>query len=382
MEANFAQWLETRAQQRQALGGHRSLVPTPADVRLDVSHNDYLALRDRTDFQEACRSVVAELPVGSGASRLLGGEHPFFGLFEQRFADWKQAESCLYFSSGFAANEALCSTLADAQVHFFSDALNHASIVDGLRFARQRGAALSVFQHNDLEDLRAKLQEVTAPVKLIVVESLYSMDGDKAPLVALFDVAERFNATLIIDEAHATGLYGPEGKGLVAAAGLSHKPHIAVTTFGKALAVQGAAVTAPLAVRNELINAARPFIYSTGPSPWIVAACDRALTLVSAMDQERRHLAQLSAWFRERCRSAGLDIGPTDSHIIPVMAPGNERALRLASFLREAGVLAKAIRAPTVAKGSERVRLSLHAGVTQEWAECLLNLLLRWQRQS
>ena len=382
MEPSLAQWLQDRASGRQIAGVARSLTPRPKDIRLDLSHNDYLDLRSCADFQLACRSVLAEFPVGAGASRLLGGEHPFFAKFEQQFAEWKQAESSLYFTCGFALNEAICSTLADANVQFFSDALNHASIVDGLRLARLRGAKLSIFAHNDLNDLETKLKSSASPVKFIVVESLYSMDGDKAPLSELFALAERFECTLIIDEAHAAGLYGAEGRGLVSAAGLSTKPHISVTTFGKAFSVQGAIVAGPGAICEELINSARPFIYSTGPSPWIVAACERSLNFVRGMQAERDYLQKLSRWFRSSCREAGLDIGLTDSHIIPIMTKGTERALSLASYLREAGILAKAIRAPTVAEGSERVRLSLHSGVSQASAEWLFDLLLRWPHHS
>jgi len=220
----------------------RSLSPTPSDLRADLTHNDYLHLRDDAELHAAALARAQELPFGAGASRLLGGEHPIFRTLERAFAAFKGAPDALYFPSGYAANEALLSTLSTLPgVAIFSDALNHASLIDGIRLGGLPKERRNVFPHLDLVALERALAHSDAAVNVIVVESLYSMDGDVAPLSALHALAAKHRGVLVVDEAHANFCLGAQGKGLVT----DRVDVITVDTCGKAMAAQGAFVCGP-----------------------------------------------------------------------------------------------------------------------------------------
>ncbi len=331
-------------------GRRRELVPLTDDPagRLDLTHNDYLGLRGDTTFQERARAAASAWPVGAGASRLLGGEHAVFRALERQFAAFKGAPDALYFGSGYAANEACVATLARFGARVFSDSLNHASIIDGVRLSGRAGTERVVFPHGDLVALERALAASTADHNLILSESLFSMDGDRADLAALAELASRYRGILMIDEAHAIGALGPSGRGLVPAAGLNPETTITVNTCGKALGVQGALVCGPTWFRDLLINTARPFIFTTGPSPWCAAALQVAIDYVASLDERRAWLAAASTELIAALRRLGFETGSTTSFIIPILCGSDTRALALA----------------TVPEGTARVRLSLHAGLT------------------
>ncbi len=331
--------------------------------RLDLTHNDYLGLRSDAAFQAQALAAAAGWPVGAGASRLLGGEHAVFRALERQFAQFKRAPDALFFGSGYAANEACVASLARFGARIFSDSLNHASIIDGVRLSGGASGERVIFPHGDLEALERGLANSPADHNLILCESLFSMDGDRANLERLAELAKSYRGLLMIDEAHAIGALGPNGRGLVPAAGLDPETTITVNTCGKALGVQGALVCGPSWFRELLINTARPFIFSTGPSPWCAAALQVAIDYVATLDPRRAWLEAASLELIAVLGKLGFDTGTSSSFIIPILCGSDRRALALAERLNQAGLWTRAIRPPTVPEGMARVRISLHAGL-------------------
>lgn len=336
----------------------RELHPSGAPG-VDLTHNDYLALRDDAEHQTRLRRGLVDLPASAGASRLLGGEHPVFAALEGEFAVFKRAPAALYFASGYAANEGLMTALAQLPgTAFFSDALNHASLIDGLRLAALGPERKQIFRHNDCAHLQTLLAASTAPVNIIVTETVFSMDGDRAPVAELAALAAQYRGILLLDEAHAIFALGDEGRGL------APDGAITVNTCGKALAAQGALVAGPAWLRPWLVNKARPFIYSTGPSPWLAQALRLTLEQRADFAAKRAHLSLVSALVRGELRQRGLDILGSTTHIIPVLVGDDRAAMQASAKLAEQGYLVRAVRPPTVAEGSARLRLSMNAGLS------------------
>ena len=353
-----------KLKQIEAKGRLRTLRPLTfaSTPLLDLTHNDYLGFRLDAPFQAAVLEAAALWPMGAGASRLLGGEHTIYGDLERVFSAWKGVESSLYFSSGYAANEALMSALAHPDVDFFSDALNHASLIDGLRLARLEPRQKHIFRHNDLDDLRRKLAASEAKGKIVVTESLFSMDGDVAPLAKLIELCQEFRALLIVDEAHALGVYGNEGAGLLS--GFNQSSMISINPCGKAMAGSGALISGPNWLRRLLINTGRSFIYSTGASPWVAAGLIVAIDFVRKAKVKRVRLQMLGNSLRDSLEELGFAFGDSSTHIVPLLLGTEEKSLRFESSLANKGILARAIRPPTVPENECRLRLSLHANIS------------------
>jgi 8-amino-7-oxononanoate synthase len=343
---------------------------------IDFSSNDYLGLAASRELAEAVTDAVRRgVPVGAGGSRLLRGNDPEHEALEREAARFFGAESCLYFGGGFMANYALFSTLparGDLVVH---DALIHASVLDGLRAGK---AAVTAASHNDAQSFEDEIRRWRdaggTGQPWIAVESLYSMDGDTAPLSDLIAVVRRHDGMLVVDEAHATGVLGPEGRGLAHA--LEGAPDvISLHTCGKALGATGALLLAPRLIGDYLVNRARPFIYATAPSPLMAAAVRAALDLVRRDGAERRRrLANLVAFFgAELERRTGL--APSGSHIQPVILGADERAVSVAKTLVAQGFDVRAVRPPTVPEGTARLRISLTLNAGEDAAARLLDTL-------
>ncbi|HKF23794.1 MAG TPA: 8-amino-7-oxononanoate synthase [Candidatus Angelobacter sp.] len=333
---------------------------------VNLSSNDYLGLSQHPRLKEALREGIETAGrMGSTGSRLLSGHHAIWDEVEEEFAAFAGTEAALCFSSGFAANTGLLAALLGPEDVVFSDALNHASIIDGIRLGRARKI---IYPHGDLNRLEDELRRQTniAGAKVIVTESLFSMDGDCAPLCELFALARRYTAEIIVDEAHATGTHGPNGRGLVAELGLQEQVLAIVHTGGKALASMGGFVCGSRLLRQFLINRARSFIFSTALPPYMGYQLRAALRLAAGMDQERQHLASLSTLLRERLHALALCPGTKGSHIIPLIVGSNAEALRWAEAVAEQGFAARAIRPPSVPRGTARLRLSLTAALTRE----------------
>jgi 8-amino-7-oxononanoate synthase len=328
---------------------------------VDFSSNDYLGLATYPQLKRAVlKGLNSATRVASTGSRLLSGQDEAWTLIELDFARWVGAEAALYFTSGYAANVGLLSSLLRPEDVVFSDSANHASLIDGIRLAK---CPRVIFPHLDLDNLEKELQRNPSPAgaRIIVVESIFSMEGDRAPLADLAWLAERYGAELIVDEAHAIGVRGPNGSGCVAEAGLSSQVLATVHTCGKALAAAGAFVCGSENLRQFLINRARPFIFNTGMPPYFASQVAAGMTLASDASEERSRLVELSEFLRCTLRSNGFYISAIDSQIIPVVLGLNAVAVHFAAYLKARGFGVRAIRPPTVPPGSARLRLSLTA---------------------
>ncbi|YCI06698.1 8-amino-7-oxononanoate synthase (plasmid) [Ensifer sp. D2-11] len=330
---------------------------------LDFTSNDYLALADSPRLKAAIAAALDRgVPVGAGGSRLLGGNHPEHQALEAEAAEFFGTDRALFFGSGYAANAALFSTLPQRGDIIVHDELIHASAHEGK--AASKAAAVAV-RHNDADAFADAITTWrTAGGKgrpWIAVESLYSMDGDRAPLAELAALAERHEGFLVIDEAHATGVFGPGGRGF--SASLEGRDNVVVLhTCGKALGVSGALIGGKAILCDYLVNRARSFIYSTAPSPLTAAAVREALRILADEPQRRAAFDELRA-FANEVLDATLGIEGSGSQILPVMIGDNARAVRIAARLRTEGFDIRAIRPPTVPEGTARLRIAITLNV-------------------
>jgi len=360
--------LERRiADELAALSQHglrRALQPPTG---IDFASSDYLGLAAEPAFGAAVVRRLAALaeagtPLFTPSARLLRGESQLHARFETRLAAWKGAERALLVPSGWQANAALVGALVGPGDRVLSDELNHASLIDALRLSR---AERIIVPHLDLDSYRRELERPNPGGEtFVVVEALYSMEGDLAPLAELAEVAARHGAALIVDEAHASGLYGARGSGWIEACGAADGVFAAVTTFGKALAVQGAAITGSRSLVDLVLQRGRAFVFTTAISPLLVVAAGVALDLVVSQPERRRRLHVASRRFRERLAGAGLPIETSDSPIVPVLVGDSAEAVAVASRLQRRGFDVRAIRPPTVPEGTARLRISIHADRT------------------
>lgn len=320
--------------------------------------NNYLGLANHPALAEAAARAAHEHGVGAGASRLISGSLPLHAELEARLAALKGTEAALLFPSGYHANIGAITTLVGRDDAVFSDALNHASIIDGCRLS---GATVHVYPHRDTTALATALTASRARRRLIVTDSIFSMDGDHAPLAEICALAEAHGAMVMVDEAHATGVFGASGAGLVEALGLHGRVTVQMGTLGKALGCAGAFIAAGREIVDLLVNRARSFIYTTALAPPIVAAAGAALDLVAREPERRAYLLTQSAELRRRLAALGLDVPPGDGPILPVIVGDSDAAMRWSSALLERGVFVTAIRPPTVPRGTARLRVTLMA---------------------
>lgn len=323
--------------------------------------NDYLSLAGAAEVRAAAVDAVQRWGVGAGASRLISGTTRVHAELEQRLAAFKGAEAAAVTSTGWMANQAAVCTLAGEGDLIVCDKLNHASLLDAARIS---GATLRTYAHGDAERLRRLLDKHRSRYKrcLIATDSLFSMDGDLAPLAELVEIKRAFDAMLLIDEAHATGVLGATGRGAAELLGVEDGVDATVGTLSKALGAAGGFVAGPQVLVDTIRNTARAYIYTTAPPPAICAAATAALEIVRREPQRRQHLAALSEDMRGRLREAGLDIRGSVSQIIPVVIGSAGEAMRVSRALLDAGFLVPAIRPPTVAPNTSRLRISLAAG--------------------
>lgn len=356
-----------------AIDRRRRLIPIAGT---DFASNDYLGLAGSAHLRDAVADAIGRgVAVGSGGSRLLRGNHAEHEALEAEAAALFGSEAALWFGSGFAANAALLATLPQRGELIVHDALVHASAHDGMRLARAPAVAAG---HNDpqaVEDaIRRWRRAGGTGAAWIAVESLYSMDGDRAPLTDLIAVADRHDAMLLIDEAHATGVFGPDGRGL--AAGLDGRPNVVtLRTCGKALGSEGALVCAPAPVCDFLVNRARGFIFSTAPSPVMAAAVRAGLRILRDEPERRARLAALIDHAGQRLGPVGASV--TGSQIVPLIVGEDGRAMALAAAAQAAGFDVRGIRPPTVPAGTARLRISLTLNVDEAAIDALGDLLER-----
>jgi 8-amino-7-oxononanoate synthase len=345
---------------------------------VSFASNDYLNLAADPRLARAAGRAARRYGSGAGASPLVSGYLPPLRALERVLARWEGTEAALVFSSGFAANVGALSALVGREDAVFSDERNHASLIDGCRLAR---AAVHVYRHNDLGHLEGLLRTATgARRRLIASDTVFSMDGDLAPLVGLLDLARRHEALLLIDEAHATGVLGTHGRGLtelLPPGAVDPDRLIKVGTLSKALGAQGGFVCGTRRLIAWLVNHARPYIFSTALAPPVAGAARRAVALVAEEAGRRRHLLALAEGLRQRLRALGLDVGLSSCHIIPIIVGAPRAAVALSRALEDEGLLVPAIRPPSVPEGTARLRISLTAGHTEADVERLLEALRR-----
>ncbi len=351
-------------------------LPGVQNFELDVSTNSYLAVESRKEVSiEALRLLEGNL-AGNLASRLIGSRSALYSELERELADWKSTESSLIFNSGYAANVGIIQALATRDTVIFSDKLNHASIVDGIRLSK---AKMIRYRHCDMDDLHNRLNSCEAEEKIIVTDSVFSMDGNRAPLEAICDLAARSGALVMVDEAHATGIFGKKLSGLVEECGLEEVVDIRMGTLSKAVGGLGGFFAGSKFLRDYLVNTARSLIYSTA-LPHSVLAFDLAsvryirnhpllgLNLLSVADQ-----------LRQKIQDLGFDTLNSTSQIIPCLIGNDKKCLELSRFFREKGIKVPAIRPPTVPIGTARLRFSINSELNSEHMEALLAVLREWK---
>jgi len=331
---------------------------------INFSSNNYLGLANHPALRAAAKAAIDRYGCSAVASRLISGNMTLHEELEAKIAALKGAEAALVFNSGFQANVGLIPTLAGEGDAIFSDALNHASIIDGCRLSRARTV---VYSHYDLERLESGLKEAPASGrKLIVTETLFSMDGDEAPLAEIVELAERYGAMVMVDEAHATGVFGPNGAGVVAKLGLTERIALQMGTLGKALGGFGAYVAGSRALRELLINRCRSFIFTTSLPPAVLATAIAAIDLLYKEPQRRLALWHNCRSLKEGLKRLGFSLGQSESQILPVLIGDAQKCMAFSEKLLEKGVFAQGIRPPTVPPGTSRLRVTVMATHTHE----------------
>lgn len=326
---------------------------------IHLAGSDYLGLACHPRLKQAACQATMRYGCSVAAARLISGNHDLYPQLEARLARFKQAEAALLFSTGYQANLGVISTLIDSQDVVFSDALNHASIVDGCRLSR---AQVRIFPHNDLSALKRLLErECSARRRLIVVDGLYSMDGDAAPLRKIVELADRYNCLTMVDDTHGTGVLGETGRGTAEAMGVLGRIDIETGSLAKALGGFGAYVVGSHTIIEYLINRARPFIFTCALPPAVLAAVLEALTIVEEEPERRQRLWDNVRHMRAGLRKVGFNVCPSGTQIIPLIVGEAERAMRFCQELLARGVFAQGIRYPSVPRGTERVRLTVTA---------------------
>ena len=370
-------WLTRERKERAETSLARTLTvtehQTEATARRDgrelinLSSNNYLGLARHPSLIAAAHEGASR-GAGAGAPRLTVGHDEAYDRAEAQLAEFKGTERALIFGSGYLANVGSLAALLDRDCTVLSDSLNHASLIDGIRLSRAR---VLRYQHADLDHLESRLQEAVGAGgrMLVVTDSIFSMDGDVAPLEAIVELKERYGAALFVDDAHGGGVFGEHGEGYAHEVGVADGVDLTVGTFSKAFGTYGACVAASTPWIDQLVNTARSLVFSTSLPPPAVEAIAASIALVRDADAQRAALAGKAGLFRDRLVELGLDICGSTTQIVPVVAGEGDRALELAGKLRERGILAVGIRPPSVPSGAARVRFSLMATHTDRQLE-------------
>tara|TARA_R110002167_G_scaffold192576_12_gene395108 strand:- start:214 stop:1410 length:1197 start_codon:yes stop_codon:yes gene_type:complete len=350
---------------------------------LGFSSNDYLGLASHPDISEAAIKSIEAYGFGSGASHLVIGHHLEHEQLEQELAEFTGRDRAMVFSSGYMANMALVSALVAKSDLVLQDKLNHASLLDGGLLS---GARFQRFLHNDMSSLQGYLSKFTQDPKidktLIVTDGVFSMDGDVACLTEMAKLSDDYDALLMVDDAHGLGVLGEEGKGTLAAQGLSQDDvPVLMGTFGKAFGTSGAFVAGSEQLIEFLAQVARPYIYTTAMPPSIAAATRKSLQLIKAADSSREHLQALITYFREKVSTLGYSLMPSETPIQPVVIGSSFQTMALAEFLKDKGILVGAIRPPTVPDKTARLRITLSAAHKFEHIDRLAEALAEALKQ-
>lgn len=331
----------------------RQIIHRPTEIRIDYTSNDYLGLSTHTDVIQASSATARDYGVSSSASPLISGYSELHHQLEFDIANLKGSDAALIFNSGYQANIGVIQAIQTMKPLFLVDRLAHASIFDGLRTAEAR---FKRFHHNDYDHLETLISASDTPV-WVITESVFSMDGDRCDMTALAALKQRFSIHILLDEAHATGVCGTQGRGL--SVDYPNVADVVVGTFSKALGSFGAFVCCSSVLRELMVNQSRSLIYSTALPPPVIAASIASLNQLKTHPNRGQQLLENSAHFRSQLIDKGFDCGLSNSQIVPILVPGNEHVIRTEQQLINRGIWAKAIRSPTVPKGSERLRFAV-----------------------
>jgi 8-amino-7-oxononanoate synthase len=378
-----AGWLDTlthQAIERETAGLRRELRPHgPADSVFDLAGNDYLGLARHPEVVEAAVEAVRAYGLGATGSRLVRGSTQAHDDLETGLADWLGTQTALVYSSGYLANLGAVRGLVGPGTLIVSDAYNHASLVDGCRMAKAAhdGVRTVVSPHADVPAVRDTLAAHPGRPALVITESVFSVDGDLAPLRALHEVCREYGALLLVDDAHALGVLGPQGAGGVAAAGLAGEPDVIVTaTLSKAFGAAGGLIAGPAELRRHLVDTGRTFIYDTALPPAVAAGAVAALRVLRTGDALRAELADRAGYATARLRAAGLEVPAPTGGVLSVTAPGPAQALAWAAACRERGVAVGCFRPPSTPDGRSRLRLTINVGVARRDFERAVDVIL------
>ncbi|MBU1083942.1 MAG: 8-amino-7-oxononanoate synthase [Candidatus Omnitrophica bacterium] len=339
---------------------------------INLSSNDYLGLASDKRLAEASFKALSPV-MGSSSSRLMTGTTSYHEELEERICVFKRKPAAMVFNSGYQANVGIISALLGRNDCVFSDKLNHASIIDGIKLS---GAKMFRFKHNDAEHLEAllKAERHKYGTALVVTETVFSMDGDISPLEKMTSLKDHYDLVLMVDEAHATGIFGERGSGVTEAKGAEEKVDIIMGTFSKALGGFGAYAAMSVGMRDYLINTCRSFIYSTSLPPSVIAANTEALDIVEAEPHRRQELLKNSEYLRIKLKDRGFTVRG-ESQIVPVMIGGNPKTVKMSAFLKEKGFWVTPVRPPTVPRGEARLRLSLTFHHTKDMLDDLVKVM-------
>lgn len=338
---------------------------------IDFSSNNYLGLRDDERVKEAAIKAVEKYGAGSGASRAVTGTAMIYRELEEKIATFKNKERALVFNSGYDANVAIFSSIFDAKDVVFADRLVHASIIDGIKLS---GAKMIRFKHNDIEELEEKMKKYGNMYKKagVVTESVFSMDGDIGSIAEIAKLKERYGFIYIVDEAHATGVFGKRGSGIVEEKGVEKSVDIVMGTLGKALGSFGAYAASSRDINSYLINRARPFIFSTSLPPSAVGAAMKAVEIVESSSNVREKLHENFRYMQSKIEDTGFK-NISSTQIIPVIIGENSKTMELQKKMEESGIIVAGIRPPTVPEGSARLRITINALHTKDDMDFLIS---------
>ncbi|TCS92187.1 glycine C-acetyltransferase [Hazenella coriacea] len=373
LETEIQQWKDagTFRPLTELLSAQSSKVTIRGKEVIQLSSNNYLGLTTHPKLKRAALEAVEKYGAGTGSVRTIAGTFQMHEDFEKKLAEFKHTEAALVFQSGFTANVGVISSILTDQDVVISDELNHASIIDGIRLTK---AGRRIYKHADLADLEKALQETqSARVRLVITDGVFSMDGDIAPLPEIVELCEKYDALVMVDDAHASGVLGSNGRGTVDHFGLNGRVHIQVGTLSKAIGVLGGYVAGPQVLRDYLIHRARPFLFSTSHPPAVTAACSAAIDVLLEEPELIERLWENARFFKEGLTQLGFQTGSSETPVTPVIVGDDALAMKLSDELFTEGVYAQGIAFPTVAKGKARVRTIVTAVHTKEDLQVALN---------
>jgi 8-amino-7-oxononanoate synthase len=357
----------------------RSIHFTDVKTPIDLSTNSYLALNAEPQIIHHALELTKENLCGNLASRLVMESSPLYTVLESELASWEHTESALVFSSGYAANVGIIQAICTKDTEVFCDRLNHASIYDGIALS---GCRLNRYRHIDMSDLRDRLSASIAKEKIIITDTVFSMDGDRAPLNDICELAKKFNCLVMVDEAHATGIFGATGTGLVEETATSDSIDIRMGTLSKALAGLGGYFAGSTLLRDYFVNFSRSLIYSTGLPHATLAFTIAAIRFIRKHPDHGRTLLERADNFRQRVKRAGYTTFDSTTQIIPCLLNSKDEALQMSAFLKSVGISAPAIRPPTVPEGTARIRFSYNLGLSNADEDFIIDQLVNWKKKN